>query len=59
MLRALSETGWIPYAELRMNYRTFGLGVALTLFFGILSGVYPAWRMSRLHRVEALQGGMR
>ena len=28
-------------------------------FFGLLSGVYPAWRMSRLHPVAALKGASR
>ncbi len=27
--------------------------------FGLLSGVYPAWRMSRLHPVQALKGASR
>ena len=28
----------------------------LAVFFGVLSGVYPAWRMSRLHPADALRG---
>lgn len=59
VLAALTDTGWIPYAELRLNYRIFAWGLGLTLFFGVLSGVYPAWRMSRLHPVDALKGGVR
>lgn len=58
-LAALTATGWIPYANLQMNYRVFAWGLGLTLFFGVLSGVYPAWRMSRLHPVDALKGGSR
>jgi putative ABC transport system permease protein len=57
VLEGLNDTGWIPYADLRLNYRIFGWAVIFTLFFGIFSGVYPAWRMSRLHPVEALKGG--
>jgi putative ABC transport system permease protein len=31
----------------------------MALVFGVLSGVYPAWRMSRLNPVEALKGTTR
>ncbi|TPW04986.1 MAG: hypothetical protein FD129_2825, partial [bacterium] len=31
----------------------------LCLLFGFISGVYPAWRMSRLEAVDALKGGSR
>jgi len=27
------------------------------LFFGLLSGIYPAWRMSKLNVVTALKAG--
>ena len=30
---------------------------ALAILFGLISGVYPAWRMSRLNPVDALKGG--
>jgi putative ABC transport system permease protein len=30
----------------------------LAVAFGIISGVYPAWRMSRLNPVDALKGGI-
>jgi len=31
----------------------------LSLFFGVFSGAYPAWRISKLHPVEAIRGGVR
>lgn len=55
-LSALEAGGLIPYAELGLNLRIFAAGVGLALFFGLLSGVYPAWRMARFHPVEALRG---
>lgn len=59
LLALVNASGIIPYAELRMNLRIFGWGVLLAVVFGLLSGVYPAWRMSRLHPVQALKGAAR
>ncbi|HVE70143.1 MAG TPA: ABC transporter permease [Thermoanaerobaculia bacterium] len=57
VLRALSSTELVPYLEFDMNLRIFGYGMLLAVGFGIVSGVYPAWRMSRMHPVVALRGG--
>ena len=59
LLRAINASGVILYAELTLNYRIFGWGVVLAVAFGLLSGVYPAWRMSRMHPVQALNGVVR
>jgi putative ABC transport system permease protein len=59
LLRAINASGVIQYAELSLNYRIFAWGVGLAVVFGLLSGVYPAWRMSRLHPVQALKGASR
>src|SRR5262245_30418462 len=56
VLALLNRSGLIPYATLALNFRVLGWGVLLALVFGIVSGVLPAWRMSRLHPVGALQG---
>jgi putative ABC transport system permease protein len=56
VLAGLNASGLIPYAQLRLNFRVFFEGLALALFFGLFSGVYPAWKMSRLHPVQALRG---
>lgn len=56
-LRSINTSGLIPYAELSLNPRIFVWGLLLAVVFGLLSGVYPAWRMSRLHPVDALRGG--
>ena len=59
VLSAINASGAIPYADLRLNYRVFGWGFLLAMVFGLLSGVYPAWRMSRMHPVQALKGATR
>jgi putative ABC transport system permease protein len=58
-LRAITASGLIPYADLHLNGRVFLWGIGFALFFGVLSGAWPAWRLSRLHPVEALRGGIR
>lgn len=59
VLAAINATGLIPYAAFTLNLRVFAYGIGLSVFFGLLSGVYPAWRMSRLHPVQALKGASR
>jgi putative ABC transport system permease protein len=59
VLQLISQSGLIPYADFHLNYRIFLYGLCLAVFFGLFSGVYPAWKMSRLHPVQALKGGMR
>jgi len=59
LLQVINGSGMIQYAQLHLNYRIFGWGVLLAVGFGLLSGVYPAWRMSRLHPVMALKGASR
>lgn len=57
ILSVISSAQLIPYAVFKVNARIFGYGMLLAAFFGIVSGVYPAWRMSRMHPVNALKGG--
>lgn len=58
-LRLVADAALIPYAEFHVSARAFGWALVLTLAFGLLSGVYPAWRMSRLDPIRALRGGSR
>ena len=55
-LGAINASEMIAYSQLTINFRVFLAAVWIALFFGILSGAYPALRMSRLHPVEALKG---
>lgn len=57
VLDLFSETGLIPYATFHLNGRVFLYALLTALVFGLLSGVYPAWRMARMHPVDALRGG--
>jgi len=53
----LNRASLFPNLQFDLNLRIFGYGMLLAVVFGLVSGVYPAWRMSRLHPVNALRGG--
>jgi putative ABC transport system permease protein len=57
VLHEISAAQFVPYAVFDINVRIFVYGMLLAAFFGMVSGVYPAWRMSRMHPVNALKGG--
>lgn len=58
LLNVVTDAGLIPYGAFSINYRILLVGVAAVFVFGLLSGVLPAWRMSRMHPVDALKGGV-
>ena len=55
----LNASGWIQYSQFHINLRVFLYGLTIAGLFGLVSGVYPAWRMSRLNPVQALKGASR
>jgi putative ABC transport system permease protein len=55
-LDILNDSGVMPFAHFALNLYVLLYGLLITLFFGVFSGVLPAYRMSRLHPVEALRG---
>ena len=58
-LRALNASDLLAHAALGINWRIFLWACLLAGFFGVFSGVWPAWRMSRLNPVDALRGARR
>jgi putative ABC transport system permease protein len=57
VLGLINDSGILVYANLGLNLRVFAWGLLLCLVFGLVSGVYPAFKMSKLQAVEALKGG--
>ena len=53
---AVVSLGGLTYMDAGVLLRTFFFGVMLALFFGTVSGAWPAWKMARLHPVKALTG---
>jgi putative ABC transport system permease protein len=45
----------ISNMHLSMNFTVLFYSLIACLFFGLISGVYPAWRMSKLNVVKALK----
>ncbi len=56
MVNALTPLQQMPPGQFKLNWRIFSFSLGTCLFFGLASGLYPAWKMSRLHVVNALKG---
>jgi putative ABC transport system permease protein len=56
-LAAINASGVMVHSQFDANWRVFGYGIVIAIFFGAFSGLYPAWRISRLDPVKALRGG--
>lgn len=57
LLAFFNSSGMIPNASLGINLPVLLYTVLACLLFGLVSGVYPAWRMSRMQVVNALKAG--
>ena len=53
----LNGSGFIPYLDLKINLRVLWGSLIVCLIFGLLSGVLPAYRMSKVQVVNALKAG--
>ncbi len=54
-LALINDSHLFAYANFGLDWRAFFWALGLAVVFGLLSGVYPAWKMSRLPPVEALR----
>jgi putative ABC transport system permease protein len=54
LISIFNNAGVIPHAQLGVNLEVLFYTVLACLVFGFISGVYPAWRMSRMQVVSAL-----
>ncbi|HSZ32777.1 MAG TPA: FtsX-like permease family protein [Puia sp.] len=55
IIKFINSENLIPNLELSLNLTVLFIGLIICLVFGFLSGVYPAWRMSKLNVVTALK----
>lgn len=55
IIQLINQSGWIAYADLTINVTVFLVSMGVCLVFGLLSGVLPAFRMSKLNIVDALK----
>lgn len=55
VLAVWNSSGVLEDVYLYLNYKVLIVSLLVCLVFGLMSGVYPAWRMSRLHVVTALK----
>jgi putative ABC transport system permease protein len=54
-MQIINNANLITNLNLTLNYTVLFYSLLACLIFGLLSGVYPAWRMSRLNVVNALK----
>ena len=55
VLQVINSAHLIANLELSINFMVLFIGLLVCLVFGLISGVYPAWRMSKLNVVTALK----
>lgn len=55
VIKIINGANLIAHLELTLNFTVLFYSLLTCIFFGLLSGVYPAWRMSRLNVVTALK----
>jgi len=59
LIRIINASGILPDFLLSINYMVVIYAIIITLFFGLFSGVYPAWKMSKMKIVNALKSDIK
>ncbi|QDW24450.1 FtsX-like permease family protein [Pedobacter sp. KBS0701] len=55
VIALINESDFLSNMRLTMNFAVLFYSFLACVFFGLISGVYPAWRMSKLNVVKALK----
>ena len=55
VLYLINESDYISNFNLSLNLTVLFISLLTCVLFGLISGVYPAWRMSKLNIVKALK----
>jgi putative ABC transport system permease protein len=55
IIKVINNSQILEDTVLSFNFQVFFYSLLICLFFGIISGLIPAWRMSRVHIVNALK----
>lgn len=58
LLRVIDASNLIHLGNVNFSLRVYSYGLIVILIFGIISGVYPALKMSKLQIVNCLKGGI-
>ena len=55
VLKVINNSHFLQNTVLNVNFTVVFYAIIACLVFGFFSGVYPAWRMSKLNAVDALK----
>lgn len=55
IIQLINNSHFVENLHLSINFTVLSYSLLACLLFGLISGVYPAWRMSKLHVVTALK----
>ena len=56
LLSVIEQSGLIPYAQFDFNWLLFLWAMLVVVILSLMSGLYPAYKMARVHPVQALKG---